>query len=1663
MKYLKFLPRPTLDSPQYAWMPTNLGVQPDTAAPRQGMFAQTTQFKLLDVNGDGLTDVLEGRFVGKLNPQDPTKRRMILWVNTGTGFLELSLPGNTPVAPDGTSQSYQLSDFDFRRSTIVDFDGDGRDDLLVGDVNPPVVFRAKAGVQFEVLKLMSAAPLGGLPLAGDFNGDGSVDLLGFQERTITAGRMQPGRLKRVVDGLGKQTEVSYDLFAGSGVYSSTTEDTDASCSAESVGALDWSARCLSRVSGLATVIKESQVINSSTGPVTKPGPLSFFRYRNARIGVGGRGFFGFGARFVNVFDDKGNSVAQERVEYHNDVFELAGRMRFEQSQSAFSQDTDVARSAARLRETTQTWDVRRSAALRSFPVLTKRITRVADVIGATNAPSLVFNIDDFDYDDYGNLTSEEHTVTRGTSASPDLTKIIGHGKTIRQYDNVTSPWQIGLLRFQQTTSDRNGYSDSTTSRLDYYPNGLLKILTREPDDPTRTDLKLVTTLARDDFNDVHEIKLEDSAGKLRHMLVDYDARHVLPRKVTSFPNAADPAGQSTVMDHYLRHGVVKFTVDPNSLAAQWSYDGFGRLGAMASPTTNAALTYTADSLATPFTDLTVYAALRVATTVQKGAHIEDAYDAFGNLVQQRTVGLKDEGATTASTVDSEFLHDWAGRVLAASLPHATGNQSQGLVKYERDLLGRVTKETLPDGATVERKYGTANTLLKHQDLLTTNEALEAIIGLDPLKHETTTVLDHTGRPVTIDASGRTNSYTYGEFNRTRKVHDPKQNDITMEYDGLGRVKTLQDPNLGQQSYTYWAFGELRKHTDANQLATERFYDDMGRLTEVQDETGTQISGFSYDGPGQFAIGQLVEAVRSAGADQTLSSTTHYAYNGKGLLEQVDRAVGDQTFSSTFEYDEFSRPTIVHYPDALDQHFGTFTAFDDFGHATAVYKLDEYVQAQQGGTAAIPFLKLTQADQGFRLKQEHFKNGVTTTREYYSLSGTFPECSDPGLSCLPGRLRAISSALDGTPVSAPPIQGLTYTYDLLGNVKSRADIRRRGAETFVYDELNQLQQTTVPPLTTAPASETSSTFAYTYDSIGNLLTKTGVGTYQYTDTSHPYQVTHAGENAYQYDANGNQFLRQGPDIARRYQKVDYNHFNLPKRVLVGQDDQQATVDLSYDAMQQRVRKHVLDPANGDGPLEQTTAYFDDLYERTETTVTGAGVHTIEHKYRVYAGGREIAEVLRDEQAGVIGDARVRYLHADALGSTQVITDETGATIDSQEYDPFGQSRSTASPALHTGFTGQEFDIELGLVNMRGRIYDPKLGRFTTPDPFVSVPAGLGLNRYAYVFNNPLRYVDPTGFDVGGDTSDSSGTTTTAQCDSKCVKQIGAGGGIAAAFVVGVVYGGPWLADHVFTPTTEWFGKAGRSVRDWVSGLFGSSPDTGSNTAYTPPPVYGVTVEQARSGAGGAGPGPGGPVGGGTEGGPNSSPAARPTAEQLPPGAHYGEIAPPPTAEQFQVWNHLVEQGKLDPATSDALQIEVGGAELPPMAGGGAMRAAIGEMLGDAAAAQALPRALTAADVGLSGRGIAELTGTALDAGGTRILTIDMIRAAEGATIPVGEIRSAIPTILGQARSSGITVLQIDASFANPRLQGFVFEQVTKYGGTAASVGGRDVMTFTLGGF
>ncbi len=109
-------------------------------------------------------------------------------------------------------------------------------------------------------------------------------------------------------------------------------------------------------------------------------------------------------------------------------------------------------------------------------------------------------------------------------------------------------------------------------------------------------------------------------------------------------------------------------------------------------------------------------------------------------------------------------------------------------------------------------------------------------------------------------------------------------------------------------------------------------------------------------------------------------------------------------------------------------------------------------------------------------------------------------------------------------------------------------------------------------------------------------------------------------------------------------------------------------------------------------------------------------------------------------------RTKYFyHTDHLGSTILVTDTAGQTVWSAEYTPFGIVAVEEGSLRKAGkFTGKDLDEDTGLYYYNARWYDQEIGRFITEDTYQGeLNDPQTLNLYAYVFNNPLVLIDPTG--------------------------------------------------------------------------------------------------------------------------------------------------------------------------------------------------------------------------------------------------------------------------------------------------------------------------------
>nr|WP_255612555.1 RHS repeat-associated core domain-containing protein [Alcanivorax sp. 1008] len=161
----------------------------------------------------------------------------------------------------------------------------------------------------------------------------------------------------------------------------------------------------------------------------------------------------------------------------------------------------------------------------------------------------------------------------------------------------------------------------------------------------------------------------------------------------------------------------------------------------------------------------------------------------------------------------------------------------------------------------------------------------------------------------------------------------------------------------------------------------------------------------------------------------------------------------------------------------------------------------------------------------------------------------------------------------------------------------------------------------------------------------------------------------------------------------------------------------------------------------------------------------------------------------------------YIATDHLGSMRAISDASGNIVKAVSYDSYGNTLNDSNPSfvIPFGFAGGLQDRDTGLIRFGFRDYDPSVGRWTARDP---IGLGDGPNIYAYVRNDPVRFVDPTGRyahiiagGLIGGVGNALGTYFAGNRDAFSLVTsfaIGAGTGAAFAATGGAAGGGSALA-------------------------------------------------------------------------------------------------------------------------------------------------------------------------------------------------------------------------------------------------------------------------------
>jgi RHS repeat-associated protein len=521
---------------------------------------------------------------------------------------------------------------------------------------------------------------------------------------------------------------------------------------------------------------------------------------------------------------------------------------------------------------------------------------------------------------------------------------------------------------------------------------------------------------------------------------------------------------------------------------------------------------------------------------------------------------------------------------------------------------------------------------------------------------------------------------------------PIYSTTTYSYDVLGNLTQVVDNDNNTTSITYDRFSRKTAMTDPDMGSWSYAYDDNGNLISQTDAKSNTIT-FSYD-----ELNRLTGKTYPQGSGMTDVTYTFDSTSGGNYGKGRRTGMTDATGSTAYKYDTRGRlieekRTInsVNYTtqfayDAADRmttvtYPGGETATQGYNGRGLPYSLSSSVSSTIVSSAIYNQLgAVTEINQG---------NGNRMTFGYWGVGGTYDTTG--GYYGRPWEIKTIKDP-GGTPTT---LQDVQHTWDASGNLTQRYDVVGSTTENFGYDFLDRL---------TSVSGAYSKTYAY--DDIGNI---TSMGGNSYTYGTKPHAVTQVGTTTYSYDSNGNM-------TARGNQTIAWDVENRPTSVTQGESTLGTFV---YDGDGKRVKK----TEGGEDIL-----YINRYYEKNLTTST---VTLYYH--------------LGDRLVALKKGSDLRYVSRDQLTGTALTTDTSGNSVGTIKYYPYGSTwSSTGTIDTEKKFTGQRLDSGTGLYYYGARFYDPEVGRFISPDTFMLSPSNpQGLNRYAYAFNNPLRYNDPTG--------------------------------------------------------------------------------------------------------------------------------------------------------------------------------------------------------------------------------------------------------------------------------------------------------------------------------
>jgi RHS repeat-associated protein len=786
---------------------------------------------------------------------------------------------------------------------------------------------------------------------------------------------------------------------------------------------------------------------------------------------------------------------------------------------------------------------------------------------------------------------------------------------------------------------------------------------------------------------------------------------------------------------------------------------------------------------------------------RNGNQTQYAYDAIGNLTNK-----VDADGNSTFILYSAFNNP-ISRLDALNNTTAFGYDANANLATTTNTLGFITRiqhhpNGLPFVLTDARGFSTTNYYDTQGNLISivdakgsTNRFEYDAAGrktneIDALNRTNSFFYDNNDNLVcTVDALGYTNVHTYDANNNHTSVRNPRLVTITNIFDLKDRLVNVVAPLDQSVSNQFDALDRKTMSFDAKHNLTAFSYDDVGHLISITNAL-SQITRFTFDAEGNRTslvdpsghyVTNFFDVLNRESAQINISvSTNTTAFDRLGRIIGVTNANGHV---SQFFYDAMSRLTNVF--DAANQPI--FFVYDENGNRVVTVDSNNHASTNV-------------FDELNRLIEKRDALGNETSFRYDAVGNLTNKITANGdsVSYFYDGLNRLTN------IAYPRDLSVIFSYDSVGNRTNMVDTL--GQTAWKYDSVNRLVGVTDPYGNTvnyeydANGNRTSIIYPggkivhYGFDSLNRLTSVTnwleGVITYSYDDRRNLIASTNANRSIvfHDYDpanrlSSLTNFTPTGEIIAcytlvldgvgNRLQEtleqpvlpVLHNQTNIflpdDDNRLTSIDGLTVTHDNNGDLTQLGANSYIYDV---EGRLTQFSITntsgiyaYDGLGNRLVRTVNG------ETRRFVLDRTRELTQVLMETDGDgspiayyvygvglsqrIAPDGQTLTYHFDTQGSTIALSDSAGKITDSYAFDSFGvvanSDGDSPQPFRYLGQYGI-MDDSNGLYYARARYFIPHLGRFLSKDSAVPIDGdSQNLHRYSYAFNNPLRYVDPSG--------------------------------------------------------------------------------------------------------------------------------------------------------------------------------------------------------------------------------------------------------------------------------------------------------------------------------